>query len=238
VSVRAVVVDVEGTTSATAAVHGGLYDYARPRLRPWIEQHADDPEVAAAVAAVRAEAGLDRAAGVAEVVDVLHRWMAADVKATPLKTLQGRIWAAGFAAGELTAHFFADVPPRLREWHQDGLTLAVFSSGSVASQRAWFAHGEGGDLSGLIGGWFDTVNAGPKRQPESFARITAALGIPPAATLFLSDVPAELDAAAASGWAAIGVRRAGEPAQAWEFGSHPVVTSFAEVDVHALAAGG
>ena len=46
---RAVVVDIEGTTSSTASVHVDLYDYAWPRLRPWIEDHADDDEVAAAI---------------------------------------------------------------------------------------------------------------------------------------------------------------------------------------------
>ena len=55
---RAVVVDIEGTTSSTASVHVDLYDYARPRLGPWIDAHADDDEVAAAVAATKADAGL------------------------------------------------------------------------------------------------------------------------------------------------------------------------------------
>ncbi|MFD0663182.1 hypothetical protein [Thermocatellispora tengchongensis] len=108
-----IVLDIEGTTSSTASVHEGLYDYARPRLGPWIEAHRDDPEVAAAVA----ETG---GATTEETVAILHAWMDGDVKATPLKTLQGRIWAAGFAAGELTAHFFDDVPPALRAWHERG----------------------------------------------------------------------------------------------------------------------
>ena len=227
---RAVVVDIEGTTSSTASVHVGLYDYARPRLRPWIDSHAGSPEVAAAVAATVADAGLGPAATTADVVAALHTWMDDDVKATPLKTLQGQIWAEGFAAGELTAHVFADVAPRLRAWHASGRLLAVYSSGSVASQRAWFAHTHVGDLSGLIVAYFDTVNAGPKRNRASYAAIAASLGITPTEALFLSDVPAELDAAADAGWRAIGLRRPGEPAEAWDFGRHPVVTSFAEVE--------
>ena len=105
--------------------------------------------------------------------------MDADVKATPLKTLQGQIWAAGFAAGELAAHVFADVAPRLRAWHADGVAIAVYSSGSVASQRAWFAHTNVGDLSGLIVAYFDTVNAGAKRDRESYVAIAASLGVAP-----------------------------------------------------------
>jgi enolase-phosphatase E1 len=230
VTARAVVVDIEGTTSSTASVHVGLYDYARPRLEPWIEANADDPEVVAAVASTVADAGLAPGAATADVVAVLHSWMDADLKATPLKTLQGQIWAAGFAAGELRSHVFADVAPRLRAWHNDGVAIAVYSSGSVASQRAWFAHTDAGDLTGLIAAYFDTVNAGAKRDAASYAAIATSLRVAPVDALFLSDVPAELDAAVAAGWRAIGVCRPGEPAEAWDFGPHRVVASFAEVE--------
>ena len=227
---RAVVVDIEGTTSSTASVHVDLYDYARSRLGPWIDGHSGEEEVAGAVAATIADAGLEPGAATADVVAALHSWMDADVKATPLKTLQGQIWAAGFAAGELAAHVFADVAPQLRAWAADGVAIAVYSSGSVASQKAWFAHTNAGDLSELIVAYFDTVNAGAKRECASYGAIAGSLGIAPEAALFLSDVPAELDAAVAAGVRAIGVQRAGEPAEAWDFGAHPVVRSFAEVE--------
>ncbi|MCK2218423.1 acireductone synthase [Actinomadura sp. ATCC 31491] len=219
----AIVLDIEGTTSSTESVHVGLYAYARPRLGPYLEAHREEP----AVRAVLAEIG---AATTEEAVKALHAWMDGDVKATPLKTLQGRIWAEGFAAGELTSHFFPDVPPALRAWHAAGHRLAVFSSGSVASQRPWFAHSPYGDLSALVGDWFDTVNAGPKREAGSYARIAAALG-GPGAPLFLSDVPAELDAAAAAGWRTAGVRRPGEPNATAPFGPHPVIATFEEIDL-------
>ncbi|MFD1937360.1 MULTISPECIES: acireductone synthase [Nonomuraea] len=219
----AIVLDIEGTTSSTESVHVGLYAYARPRLGPYLDAHRDDPDVRAALAEIGA-------ATTAETVKVLHGWMDGDVKATPLKTLQGRIWAEGFAAGELTAHFFPDVPPALRAWHAAGHGLAVFSSGSVASQRPWFANTAYGDLSVLIDHWFDTVSAGPKREPTSYARIADTLG-DPAGPLFVSDVPAELDAAAAAGWRTAGVRRPGEPNAATSFGPHSVITTFEELEV-------
>ena len=84
--------------------------------------------------------------------------------------------------------------------------------------------------AGLIVAYFDTVNAGAKRDGGSYTAIAAALGVAPDTALFLSDVPAELDAAVAAGWRAIGVRRPGEPAEGWDFGAHPVVSSFAEVE--------
>jgi enolase-phosphatase E1 len=238
VTAACVVLDIEGTTSPTSAVLGGLYDYARPRLGPWIAAHADDPEVARAVADIRQSAGLKDDAPDEEVVRVLHEWMDADVKATPLKALQGQIWAEGFDAGELTAQFFPDVAPALHAWHESGVKLAVFSSGSVASQRPWFRHTDAGDLSGLVDDWFDTANAGPKRETASYHRIAErieqALGVP-SGLVFLSDVPAELDAAAAAGWAAVGVSRPGEPQEHADFGSHPVVASFADLTVVPVA---
>jgi enolase-phosphatase E1 len=214
-----VVLDIEGTTSSTESVHVGLYSYARPRLGPWIDAHPDDPLVAQA----RAESGLPASAATPDIVAVLHGWMDGDVKATPLKTLQGLIWADGFAAGDLVSHFFPDVPPALRSWRAAGLRLAVFSSGSVASQRPWFRHGPDGDLTGLVDHFFDTVSAGPKRVEASYARIAETLGGP---ALFLSDVPAELHAAAAAGWATVGVARRGEPHGDEDFGPHPTVASF------------
>ncbi|MFC6080095.1 acireductone synthase [Sphaerisporangium aureirubrum] len=217
-----IVLDIEGTTSSTESVHVGLYAYARPRLGPYIDAHREDPEVAAAVKETGGET-------TEETVAILHGWMDGDVKATPLKTLQGRIWAEGFAAGELSAHFFDDVPPVLRAWHAAGRRLAVFSSGSVASQRPWFRHTTAGDLSPMILHHFDTVNAGPKREAPSYTRIAEALGAPPGELLFLSDVPAELDAAAAAGWRTVGVRRPGEPNGQADFGAHPTVASFEEI---------
>ncbi|MFF4417173.1 acireductone synthase [Streptosporangium sp. NPDC001559] len=214
------VLDIEGTTSSTESVHVGLYAFARPRLGPWIDANRDDPEVRAAVEEIGGGT-------TEEVVKVLHDWMDHDVKATPLKTLQGRIWAEGFAAGELTAHFFPDVAPALRAWHAEGRRLAVFSSGSVSAQRPWFTHTGDGDLSVLVEGWFDTVNAGPKREASSYRRIAAELG--GTDLLFLSDVPAELDAAAAAGWRTTGLRRPGEPGENADFGPHPVVASFEEL---------
>lgn len=226
-----VVLDIEGTTSAAGFVQGDLYDHARPRLGPWIAAHPDDPAVAEAVRQTREDAGLAPDADLDDVVAALHRWMDDDVKATPLKTLQGQIWAAGFAAGEVSSHFFADVAPRLREWHSRGVRLAVFSSGSVASQVPWFRHAPDGDLTPLVEDYFDTVSAGNKRETGSYDAIVRALGVRPDDALFLTDLPAELDAATGAGWQVVGVRRAGEPNAGADFGDHPVIATFEQIDV-------
>ncbi|MEU4768653.1 acireductone synthase [Actinosynnema sp. NPDC023794] len=214
-----VVLDIEGTLSATDQVLVTLYDYARPRLGPWIDEHGDDPTVAEAVAQIRELSGVD--GGTDELVRVLHGWMDADRKVTPLKTLQGLIWQRGYAGGDLVAEFFPDVVPALREWHAEGVKLAVFSSGSVAGQVAFFAHTTDGDLTSLFEFHFDTVNAGPKREAASYLKIASVLGSTD--ITFYSDVPAELHAAAEAGWRTVGVARPGEPYGDADFGPHRTV---------------
>lgn len=225
-----VVLDLEGTTSAAGFILGDLYDYARPRLEQVLARAADEETVRIARDQAIAETGLAPEASDAEVADALRTLMSSDVKSTPLKTLQGIIWAEGFARGEISSHFFDDVPPRLQEWHGAGVRLAVYSSGSVASQQPWFRHAPQGDLHPLIEAWFDTVNAGPKKEADSYRTIAEQVGLDAGRILFLTDHPDEITAARAAGWQAVALVRVGEP---WADATHtvPTVSSFAELEV-------
>ncbi|NUP31148.1 MAG: acireductone synthase [Streptomycetaceae bacterium] len=226
-----VVVDIEGTTSATGFITEQLYPYSRKHFARVIEQRGGEPEIARAVAAVREHLG-DPGAGTDAVVAQLNAWLDRDEKATPLKTLQGVIWAEGFASGELTSHFYPDAIPALRAWHAAGHRLYVYSSGSVSAQLAWFGHSAEGSLLPLFSGHFDTENAGPKKTAASYRAIAAALGEDDAARfVFFSDLVDELDAARDAGWHTVGVRRAGEPYFDRGVGTHPETDSFARVDL-------
>ena len=228
ISADVVVLDIEGTTSAAGFILGDLYDYARPRLDEVLGR--DDETVRSARADAIAETGLDADATDAQVADALRGLMASDVKSTPLKTLQGIIWAEGFPAGDIHSQFFEDVPPRLRAWHEAGIRLAVYSSGSVASQVPWFRHAPQGDLTPLVEDFFDTVSAGPKKESASYDRIAAALGVAPERALFLTDHPDEVAAALAAGWQVVALDRAGEPWHGAEFAA-PAVASFDAIEL-------
>jgi len=232
--VDAVVLDIEGTTSATGFVVDVLYPYSRSRFGALLTERGDDPDVQRAVAQVREELG-DPEADAAAVEKALNSWLDEDRKATPLKTLQGIIWSEGFARGDLVSHFYDDVVPRLRTWHAAGKRLYVYSSGSVAAQRAWFTNSPQGDLTSLVSGLYDTENAGPKQEPESYRRIAEATGVQPARLLFLSDRPGELDAARAAGWHAVGIRRPGEPYYEQGVGDHAQAGTFDEITVSAVS---
>ena len=225
--VRHVIVDIEGTTSASAFVYDVLFPYARERFAPWIAAHASESETAAVIAAVGAEIGVEDPSP-DQVVDALTEWTDADRKVTPLKTLQGLIWEEGFANGDLTSHFFPDALTALGIWHDAGLPISVYSSGSVLAQRNWYAHSPSGDLTSWISGYHDTANAGPKRESSSYDAIARAIGADPSTLLFCSDVVAELDAASEAGWQVVRVRRPGEP-HAVDDSAYPEVAEMTEI---------
>ncbi|MEX3107010.1 acireductone synthase [Streptomyces niveiscabiei] len=229
-AVDAVVLDIEGTTSATGFVVDVLYPYSRDRFAELLSQRADEPDVARAITQVRELSG-EPDADAAAIEKTLNAWLDEDRKATPLKTLQGIIWSEGFARGDLVSHFYDDVVPALRAWHAAGVRLYVYSSGSVAAQRAWFSSTPDGDLLPLTSGLYDTENAGPKQEAASYRRIASAAGVEPSRLLFLSDRPGELDAAREAGWHAVGIRRPGEPYFEQGVGDHAQAGSFDEITV-------
>ncbi|WP_416969151.1 acireductone synthase [Streptomyces sp. 4F14] len=229
-AVDAVVLDIEGTTSATGFVVDVLYPYSRDRFADLLSQRADEPAVARAITQVREVSGEPDADATA-IEKTLNAWLDEDRKATPLKTLQGIIWSEGFARGDLVSHFYDDVVPALRAWHADGVRLYVYSSGSVAAQQAWFTNSPEGDLTSLVSGLYDTENAGPKQDAASYRRIASAAGVGASRLLFLSDRPGELDAAREAGWHAVGIRRPGEPYFEQGVGDHAQAGSFGEITV-------
>lgn len=210
--IRAVITDIEGTTTSIAFVHDVLFPYAAAQLEPFVRARGADPVVQATLAELGQ--GGDPLAAARDL-------MARDVKSTPLKRLQGWIWEAGYADGSLLADVYPDVAPQLRAWRDAGLRLAVYSSGSVHAQKLLFAHTRAGDLTGLFTGWFDTTT-GPKTAPASYARIATVLDVRPAEALFLSDAAPELEAARGAGLQAVGIARGAEVPPGW-------LTSFAEL---------
>jgi enolase-phosphatase E1 len=224
--IEAIVTDIEGTTSAIAFVHNVLFPYARANLTGFAAAHGHESAVRAALDAAKREAG-EPAMSDAAVVAALLRWIDEDRKATPLKALQGMIWAEGYRTGAFQGHVYDDAADALRRWHAAGKKLYVYSSGSVAAQKLIFGHTKFGDLTPLFSGYFDTTT-GPKKDPASYRRIAEALGLPASRVLFLSDSTDEIAAARAAGLRTVQLRRPGE-AQAKGEGAE--AASFAEVAV-------
>lgn len=224
--ITTILTDIEGTTSSIDFVKDVLFPYARQRLPAFVETHGDAPEVQHWLHEAAKEAGLVSATR-QEIIDLLVSWIDADRKSTALKALQGMIWKDGYASGEYRAHVYPEVAARLRQWKDTGKTLYVYSSGSVPAQKLFFGYSEGGDLTPLFSGYFDT-ETGPKREAASYARIARAIGVAPSSILFLSDIAAELDAARAAGLQTTLLARA--PGTCPVDGAHRCVADFDAVD--------
>jgi enolase-phosphatase E1 len=210
--IRAILLDIEGTTTPIAFVHEVLFAYARSQVRNFLADQLGSAELAADLARLRDEHAVDtiqnlqppalveapRDAEIVSFAEYVGWLIDRDRKSPGLKSLQGKIWKQGYLDGTLKAELFADVAPALERWHRAGLKISIFSSGSALAQRLLFAHTEGGDLSGFISNYFDTT-IGSKTEVQSYRQIAAALGLTASEALFISDVVGELDAASAAG---------------------------------------
>lgn len=210
--------DIEGTVAPISLVTEQLFPYAQEHFGEFLRDNISDPAVCEDLMLLAQENRADTdpalpcrlpnvkwAALVGEVrfqIDayVYLLWlMDHDRKSTALKSLQGKIWKAGFESGELKGTLFADVPEAFAGWAAQG-KVAIYSSGSVEAQRLLFRHSNYGDLTPLISGHFDT-RTGPKAESASYSAIAEAMGVAPGEAIFFSDVVRELDAAREAGLA-------------------------------------
>lgn len=209
--ILSLITDIEGTTTPISFVHHVLFPYARRRLADFIATQPEHPALADVPA---------------PKLQTLLAWMESDEKVTSLKTIQGEIWRQAYEAGELKGDIYPDVAPALRRWVRGGIRLFVYSSGSVAAQKLLFGHTPDGNLNPLFQAYFDT-KIGSKRDSASYETIARAVGGAPAETLFLSDVEAELDAAASAGLATCQLVRAQDNTKAGI--RHKIAADFNEV---------
>ncbi|HEX7989877.1 MAG TPA: acireductone synthase [Stenotrophomonas sp.] len=196
-TIKAILTDIEGTTSSISFVKEVLFPYARNALPGFVQAHGNEPQVRQWLDVVATEIAAS-ACQDEVIVETLQGWIDQDRKHTALKALQGMLWDVGYRNGDYTAHLYPEVADVLRGWQASGLPLYVYSSGSVPAQKLFFGFSDAGDLNSLFSGNFDT-EVGGKREAPSYAHIAKAINIDPAEILFLSDVVEELDAAREAG---------------------------------------
>lgn len=204
---KAIITDIEGTTSSLSFVKDVLFPYARKHLAAYVQQHANDDAVKKILADVNAEVGQELEQQ--QAIEQLIAWIDADKKVTPLKALQGLIWEAGYKNGDYQGHIYDDAREKLEEWKERGIDLYVYSSGSVYAQQLLFGYTAYGDLNPLFNGNYDT-RIGAKVESSSYQAIADELQLPCKEILFLSDIKAELDAAKAVGMQTCWLVRDGE----------------------------
>ncbi|MDX1457124.1 MAG: acireductone synthase [Marinobacter sp.] len=196
--IRVILTDIEGTTSSISFVHEVLFPYSAEHLEAFVREGYDDNlEIREQLDAVAEQSGI-AADDIDGLIDVLQQWIQEDRKETSLKALQGMLWEQGYEHGDFKGHVYDDASQYLKLWHDRGLRLYVYSSGSVKAQKLIFGFSEAGDLTPFFSGYFDT-RVGAKKDSESYRNILGELGVEAESVLFLSDVEAELEAAEAAG---------------------------------------
>jgi enolase-phosphatase E1 len=239
--VTALLLDIEGTTTPIDFVYNVLFPYARTHVRDYLAASLSLPAVRGDIAGLYDENAEDARRGLEppllegpveqvslDTVEAYVRWlMERDRKTAPLKSIQGKIWDEGYRRGELRSQVFEDVLPAFKRWTERAKKIFIYSSGSVLAQKLLFANTEARDLTPFISGYFDT-NIGAKKDPESYRRIASELKLQSLAVLFVSDVTAELDAAASAGFETLLCVRPGNHPQS-PAASHTIINTFDEI---------
>lgn len=224
--IKAIVTDIEGTTSSLSFVKDVLFPYARAHIGDYVRCHAEEGSIVPLLNDVRMQAGEDL--DLEGVITRLETWIDEDRKFTVLKSLQGLLWEAGYRQGDFEGHIYADAHDRLAQWHSQGIAMHVYSSGSVYAQKLLFGHTRYGDLNPLFSGYFDT-HIGAKVESDSYRRIAGELGLDAGEILFLSDIRAELDAAREAGMQTTWLVRDAEPDSN---AAHRQVRDFSDIELN------
>lgn len=216
----AVLLDIEGTISPISFVRDTLFPYSKKRIADYIAANSGSPVVQDILARTTA------LAEGADALGTLIDWQERDVKAAPLKKLQGLIWESGYRLGELKSPIFPDALRALKQWKANGLPLYIYSSGSVQAQLLFFEFNTEGDLRPLFSGYFDT-DIGAKTEPSSYLRISKNIHVTPNGIVFFSDNAKELEAARSAGFHVIHVAKDGTESHP----AFPQITNYSQVDV-------
>jgi enolase-phosphatase E1 len=206
-----ILMDIEGTTTSISFVHEILFPYSKKYLQSFVHKNKDFSPTKEIIEETKQTAREEESLELDEdgVIQKLIDWINIDRKHKALKQLQGLIWEEGYQSGELKGHVYDDVPPALKKWHEQGLKLGIYSSGSVEAQRSLFGHSLFGDLNSYFTHHFDTL-VGHKRDPLSYQTILSHINEEACDVLFLSDISQELSAAQVAGMKTLQLVRLGE----------------------------
>ncbi len=218
--VKAILTDIEGTTTSIEFVHEVLFPYARTHMKGFLQTKVSDPKVQQVLSEIDPELDFE------SLVERLDLWMAEDRKITSLKTLQGLLWEEGYRRGDFKAHLYPEVHETLKLWKAKGLALYVYSSGSKKAQKLLFEHTLEGDITSLFDGFFDTT-VGAKRDVSSYNALIKHIKLPPSQVLFLSDSLEELEAAQDAGFMTALVCRGSKIGNT----QHRTITNFKELNL-------
>ena len=233
---KAILLDIEGTTTPIDFIHQTLFPFAKDKIGEYVQENLK--QIKDEIEQLKTEYKKDFSNQIygrkfdensaESITEYLKFLIEVDRKSTPLKSLQGKVWQAGYESGELKSIMFEDVPRAFEHWYKKGKTIAIYSSGSVLAQKLIFKYSNFGDLTRYISAYFDT-HIGHKRKKQSYAKIAEKLQNRKREILFISDILEELNAAHQAGLDAIlSIREGNSPIA--ENHSYQVVRNFDAIE--------
>ncbi|KAJ8925343.1 hypothetical protein NQ315_009173, partial [Exocentrus adspersus] len=219
-----ILLDVAGTTTSINFVKATLFTYVAKQAEDFLKAQWEDGTVKEAVKALK-DTELDLAGATAAVKDLTEQ----NSENKGLKTIQGLIYKKGYEDGGLKAHVFPDVPSSLEAWAKSR-KVAIYSTGSIESQKLLFSHTTEGDISSHIAKYFDQ-SVGPKTEAGSYEKIAKDLEVKTEEIVFVTDNSKEAEAAKSAGVMPVLVKREGNDDISEEaLKAFHVVSTFKEIN--------
>ncbi|MGP6240180.1 acireductone synthase [Cuniculiplasma sp. SKW4] len=216
-TVRVILMDIEGTSVPIQFVHKDMFQYARDHLDDFLRRNLYSDEIKRLLIHILNEFKRAHNSNVnieynennlEDISRIVKTMIDEDSKYGALKELEGLIWKEGFEDGTLMCTLYPEVKESVMRWKSRGLRVFIYSSGSVMSQKLLFGHTSEGNLSQMLDGYFDT-KVGSKKEKDSYMKIANQIGENPRNILFLSDSEEEIIAAQSAGMLCYLVRRDG-----------------------------
>ncbi len=212
---KVLLLDIEGCTTSISFVHDILFPYARNNLSNYLNDVSDENELSSIFNDLKEdfsklsddhpskkELPSSEDENINDVKQNIQVYVEAlmnhDVKATGLKSLQGKIWKAGYATGKVKGHVYQDFEHTLKWCKEQNVSVNIYSSGSIGAQKLLFSNSTNGDLSSYFNSHFDTTSGG-KKEAQSYKNIAESLKVNVKEICFVSDAEAELVAAREAG---------------------------------------
>ncbi len=207
--IRAILLDIEGTSVPFDFVHRDMFDHARKHMKDFLTRNCDSRQLKKICHEILQEFNKIHerklcielecdSQTVEDFSNLIKEMIDEDSKFRALKELEGYLWKEAFENGSLQGILFPDVRKNLATWKEKGLKIFIYSSGSVMSQKMIFSHTEEGDVSTYLDGYFDT-EVGGKKDPQSYLKIASLIQEAQENILFLSDSEEEIRAANSAG---------------------------------------
>ncbi|XP_037817326.1 enolase-phosphatase E1 [Lucilia sericata] len=209
-SVKIILTDIEGTTTSISFVKDTLFPYAKEHTEKYLQDTCETLETKNIIKDLKnlpqyevflkeTSTTPEKEVDINVISQFVNYLIDKDLKLGPLKTLQGYVWAEGYKSGNIKGHVYPDVPAAFKLWHEAGVSVAIYSSGSIKAQQLLFGQTELGNLLPYITAHFDTTS-GHKQEKQSYINIAQSLNIDPQDILFLTDIVKEAEAARLAGY--------------------------------------